>query len=127
MPKALSFKGDPKPKKRKRTEPSSSLTQQDATSSTDLVSQHSEVPEDDTTWVSADAVSDISGPVIFVLSTKPPTCLASDAIGKVFASEIVNMVEDEPSTAEPHDVRQVWIANRVAGSEGFSFKGHHGK
>lgn len=125
MVKALSFKGDAKSKKRKRTEASSSTA--DNATSTDLVDQHSAVPEDDTTWVSADAVTDISGPVILVLPTKPPTCLASDAIGKVFASEVENMVEDEPSTAEPHDVRQVWIANRVAGSEGFSFKGHHGK
>lgn len=36
-------------------------------------------------------------------------------------------MDNDPSTAEPHDVRQVWIANRVAGSEKFSFKGHHGK
>ena len=39
------------------------------------------------------------------------------------------MIEGDPATAEPHDVRQVWIATRIAGTgEGqVSFKGAHGK
>jgi protein FRG1 len=37
------------------------------------------------------------------------------------------MIEDNPATAEPHDVRQVWVANKVVGTEIFTFKGHHGR
>ena len=65
---------------------------------------------------------------MFVLSTEPATCLATDAMGKVHASQVENMVEGEPRTAEPHLVSQVWIATRVVGSEkAFTFKGHHGR
>lgn len=83
---------------------------------------------DDDTWVDPDSPSDVSGPVILVLPTQPPTCLASDAHGDIFASPLENMVDDNPVTAEPHDVRQVWVVNRVAGlREGeVSFKGSHG-
>lgn len=42
-------------------------------------------------------------------------------------SELENLIEGDPATAEPHDVRQVWVATKVAGSEGVSFKGHHGR
>lgn len=45
----------------------------------------------------------------------------------MFASELENLVDGHAGTAEPHDVRQVWVATRVAGSEAFSFKGHHGR
>lgn len=123
MVKPLAFKGDKKVKKRKRN--TAEEGDADAHTSKELV-QRSDADEDEN-WVSADAVTDITGPVVFVLPTQPVTCLACDANGKVFASQIENMVEDSPSTAEPHDVRQVWIANRVAGTGSFSFKGHHGK
>ena len=79
----------------------------------------------DDSWVTAESAADPSGPVILVLPSAKPTCLACDANGKVFVSDIVNMVDMDPKTAEPHDVRQVWIANRVAGTEEVSFKGHH--
>lgn len=125
MVKPLAFKGDKKVKKRKRT--TAEESDPDAPISKELVQQSNAPPDEDESWVSADAVGDISGPVVFVLPTQPVTCLACDANGKIFASQIENMVEDSPSTAEPHDVRQVWIANRVAGTESFSFKGHHGK
>jgi len=127
MVKALSFKGDKKVKKRKRPAGDDNDVEKPESSSTDLVTQTTSQPAEDNAWVSADAVTDVAGPIIFVLPTKPATCLACDANGKVFASPIENMIEDEPSTAEPHDVRQVWIANRVAGTQSFSFKGHHGK
>lgn len=124
MVKALSFKGDKKVKKRKRTttedgENEASRPKEVATSSAD--------GQDDESWVSAEKEEDLKGPVIFVLPTQPVTCLACDANGKIFASQIENMVEDAPSTAEPHDVRQVWIANRLSGTDTLSFKGHHGK
>ena len=128
MVKPLSFKGDKKVKKRKRTRDEDADGDGDGPATKDIkggASQHQD--EDDESWVSADAVTDIAGPVIFVLPTKPPTCLACDANGKVYASAVENMVEESPSTAEPHDVRQVFIANRIAGTDTFSFKGHHGK
>lgn len=77
--------------------------------------------------MSADAPSDISGPIVIVLPTDKPACLACDANGKVFASELENIIESDVATAEPHDVRQVFVANRVAGTEQLSLKGHHGR
>lgn len=125
MVKALSFKGDKKAKKRKRDptddDPSASSRNKPSTAAEDEASQ-----EDDS-WVNADTENDISGPALIVLNTEPATSLACDALGKVFAHEIENIVEGKPQTAEPHDVRQVWVASRVAGMEGFTFKGHHGK
>lgn len=133
MVKPLSFKGD-KPKKRKhRTDdannadasrkaprPSQSQPDQDADANVD---QNTE----DQSWVSADAPSDLAGPVLLVLPSETPTAIAADATGKVFASALENTIAGDPGSAEPHDVRQVWVATRVAGTEGFSFRGCHGK
>ena len=135
MVKPLTFKGDKKPKKRKHHEGdidnhTSSTARTDAASTLTLEVPQRRVEEelpDDQSWVSADVLTDIAGPVVFVLPSSPPTCISSDANGKVFASELENMIEADPQTAEPHDVRQVWVATKVAGSEGFGFKGHHGK
>lgn len=77
--------------------------------------------------VTAEAPTDVTGPIIFALPSVGPTCIACDANGKVFASELENLVEGDLDTAEPHDVRQVWIASRVAGTEEIGFKGHHGR
>lgn len=130
MVKPLTFKGD-KPKKRKHRDPDSSGSKPKAakpSSSTEVTQRgEEEEPPEDQTWVSADAPSDVAGPVILVLPSDPPTCIATDANGKVFTSELENLIEGDPATAEPHDVRQVWVATRVAGTEGFSFKGHHGR
>ena len=128
MVKALSFKGDKKPpKKRKRAHNEDDDDNEDAPSK-QLVPATNAGPEEDDNWVSADALSDVSGPVVLVLPTTPVTCLAADAMGKVHASPIENMVEDEPRSAEPHLVSQVWITTRVVGSEKeFTFKGHHGR
>lgn len=123
MVKALSFKGDKKTKKRKRT--GAEEGNSESRPSKELAAPSE--AQDDESWVSAEKEEDVSGPIVFVLPTQPITCLACDANGKIFASAIENLVEDSPSTAEPHDVRQVWIANRVAGTTSFSFKGHHGK
>lgn len=127
MVKPLSFKGDKKVKKRKRTRDEDADGDGPATKDLKIgASQHPD-DQDDESWVSADSVSDVSGPVIFVLPTTPPTCLACDANGKVFASPLENMVDGSPSTAEPSDVREVFIANKIAGTDTFSFKGHHSK
>jgi protein FRG1 len=123
----LSFKGDKKPKKRKRVDTEEKFGAE-GSSSRDLVkAEESRAAVDDDSWVTAEATGDVIGPVIFVLPSEPPTCVACDTSGKVFASPLENIINDDPSTAEPHDVRQVWVANRVAGTETFSFKGHHGK
>ncbi|GKZ19053.1 hypothetical protein AbraIFM66951_010314 [Aspergillus brasiliensis] len=138
MVKPLTFKGD-KPKKRKHTSttttssdpPSkkqsttSTAVQQDDAS--DPSAHHDEHTLSDQSWVSADTSSDISGPILLILRTTPPTCLATDAHGTVFASPLENMIEGDPRTAEPHDVRQVWIASKIAGIEGWSLKGSNGR
>ncbi|KAI9703039.1 MAG: hypothetical protein M1820_006030 [Bogoriella megaspora] len=131
MVKALVFKGDKKPRKRKRTEIDSgegdAPASKELVTATNTITEKDQFIEDDDSWVSAEASTDISGPTILALPTEPTTCIASDPNGKVFPLAIENMVEGDPGTAEPHDVRQVWIANRVAGTESFTFKGHHGK
>lgn len=134
MVKALSFKGDKKPtKKRKRAEKEADDAHDEnehaPPASKQLVSAHQQPEaEDDENWVSADAIDDIAGPVILVLPSEPVACVAVDQLGRVFTSKIENMVENEPHSAEPHDVRQVWVAQKIVGNENtFTFKGHHGK
>jgi protein FRG1 len=124
MVKPLVFKGDSKSKKRKHREAGSNEHKSTALTTTDQIAVST---DEDDSWVTAESPSDVTGPVIFVLPTDPPTCIACDANGKVFTSEIENMIEGDPTTAEPHDVRQVWIANRAAGTESITFKGHHGR
>ena len=129
MVKPLAFKGEKKSKKRKRTE--NETADGEAPSSKELVATAattaSHLAEEDDSWVTADVVTDISGPIVIALPTEPATCIACDPNGTVFASVIENIIESDLATAEPHDVRQVWIANRVAGTESYTFKGHHGK
>lgn len=135
MVKPLSFKGDKKPKKRKRADAErdagagadgSSSSSKQVRKAQDAA-QDADGDGDDDTWVSAEAVSDVSGPVMIVLPTDTPSALACDPAGKVFTIPIENIVDGNPVTAEPHDVRQVWVANRIAGTEHFRFKGHHGR
>ncbi|KAK4241558.1 FRG1-like family-domain-containing protein [Achaetomium macrosporum] len=131
MVKPLTFKGDKKPKKRKRTDGDEGAGQDD-NPERQLKAAKADAdanvdPDKDDSWVSADVVSDIAGPIMFVLPSEPPSALACDANGKVFALPIENIIDGNPSTAEPHDVRQVWVANRIVGTEHFRFKGHHGK
>ncbi|KAL4798094.1 FRG1-like family-domain-containing protein [Aspergillus venezuelensis] len=137
MVKPLTFKGD-KPKTKKRKNPD---RERDSTAPTKIPkAEHdpdtkpdskaqadAEASAEDQSWVSADTTTDISGPIVLVLASDPPTCIASDMAGKVYASELENLIEGDPRTAEPHDVRQVWVATRVAGTEGFSLKAGHGR
>jgi protein FRG1 len=120
--KPLSFKGDKKTsssKKRKHREERAEPDTEGAPATDD---------NDDDTWLSPDQPSDLTGPTLLILPTTPPTALASDANGNVFASQIENLIEGRPETAEPHDVRQVWVANQIPGTEGgqMSFRGSHG-
>lgn len=133
MVKPLTFKGDKKPKKRKRTAaddnnddaPSSRQAATGSAAASEPVDE--EAIANDDSWVSAEAVNDVSGPVMFVLPTEPPSALACDAAGKVFTLPIENIVDGNPASAEPHDVRQVFVANKIVGTENYRFKGHHGK
>ncbi|KXT09561.1 hypothetical protein AC579_9008 [Pseudocercospora musae] len=128
MVKPLSFKGDEKVKKRKR-QGKDAEDEVDAPASKFLIPANAASEDDmDENWVSADSMDDIAGPVVLVLASKTVSCIACDQLGKVFTSDIENMVENEPSTAEPHDVRQVWISQKIVGTiSKFTFKGHHGK
>lgn len=126
----MTFKGDAKPKKRKRkdvTAGDDDETHRPGTDPKALTQTATGVVHDDDSWVTAEVAVDIAGPIILILPSDEPSCLACDVNGKVFASRLENMVDGNLTTAEPHDVRQVWVANRVAGVEGFSFKGHHGR
>ncbi|KAF2100348.1 actin-crosslinking protein [Rhizodiscina lignyota] len=128
MVKPLTFKGDKKPsKKRKRAPADEEGAAAEAPEPKALVKTTEEPAEDDDSWVNAEAVADISGPVIIVLPTDHPSCLSCDNNGKVFSIQVEEVEGDHHFTAEPHDVRQVWVATRIAGTESFSFKGHHGK
>lgn len=129
MVKPLSFKGDKKVKKRKRAVDVEDKFGEEG-SSKELVLSKTEAAEpavEDDSWVTAEATGDIVGPIVIVLPSDPPTCIACDTTGKVFASPLENIINNNPATAEPHDVRQVWVANKVVGTETFTFKGHHGK
>ena len=122
MVKPLTFKGDKKVKKRKRTD----AEKTDDGPSKQLAKLDDE-PDNDDSWVSAEATTDVVGPIMIVLPSEKPSALACDPSGKVFALPIENIVDGNPASAEPHDVRQVWVANRVSGTEAFRLKGHHGK
>ncbi|RDA82806.1 hypothetical protein CP532_1365 [Ophiocordyceps camponoti-leonardi (nom. inval.)] len=131
MVKPLTFKGDKKPKKRKRADgddaPRAAKQQQQQLQRQQQQKDEDDASLDDDSWVSAEAVTDLIGPVIIVLPTEKPSALACDAGGTVYAMPLENVVDDNPATAEPHDVRQVWVVNRVAGTESFRFKSHHGR
>lgn len=126
MVKPLAFKGDKKSRKRKAPHPDDIPAREGESEALTLQGSTAET-EDDDSWVAADAATGVTGPVVFALPSTTPTCLACDANGKVFASELENIVDGDLATAEPHDVRQVWIASKVAGTDEISFKGHHGR
>lgn len=130
MVKPLSFKGDKKPhRKRKRDNDEHGGDPEAKALTTTSTGQNNGTFDEVDSWVSCDLPSDLTGPTLLVLPTAPPSALASDPEGNIFASTLENVVEDDPSTAEPHDVRQVWIATRIAGTgDGqVSFKGAHGR
>lgn len=126
MVKPLSFKGEKKTRKRK-AHPTDDDALEHRSQKALVVTSNTTTSTDDDSWVTAEAATDITGPVVFVLPSDPPSCIACDPTGKVFTSELENLIDGDLSTAEPHDVRQVWIANKVAGTDDISFKGHHGR
>jgi protein FRG1 len=79
-------------------------------------------------WTNAESLDDIStGPLFITFASSPPVALASDPLGKIYASQIAADAEGEIGKAEPDDVRQVWIATRVIGSNKISLKTATGK
>ena len=126
MVKPLAFKGEKKSKKRKaphlETDP-----QHEVNSEARVTPNALAEAEDDDSWVTAESAADITGPIILGFPSAKPACLACDANGKIFVSDLENVIEGDLTTAEPHDVRQVWIASKVAGTDEISFKGHHGR
>lgn len=125
MVKPLTFKGDKKPKKRKRDRQPPDGDDDDQERARPVQRVDDDAAASDDSWVSAEAVGDVGGPVVVVLPTDVPSALACDAAGTVFAMTLENVVDANPASAEPHDVRQVWVASRVAGTESFRFKAHH--
>ena len=121
MLKPLAFKGDKRPKKRKGLHKG-----EDDNNETAAADHGAAENIDDDSWVTAEAATDVTGPIIVALPSTEPTCIACDVNGKVFTSELENLIEGDLATAEPHDVQQVWVANRVAGTEEITLKGHHG-
>ncbi|KAI6782266.1 uncharacterized protein J7T54_008352 [Emericellopsis cladophorae] len=126
MVKPLSFKGDKKPKKRKRPANPDDESGEPSKQVTKLAGEEDGDVNDDT-WVSAEAATDIVGPVMIVLPTEPPSALSCDPAGSVFTIPIENIVDKNPASSEPHDVRMVWVANKIAGTGKFRFKGHNGR
>ncbi|KAL8647774.1 MAG: hypothetical protein Q9210_005360 [Variospora velana] len=116
MVKPLVLKGEKITKKRKAVSAEDNLQVQKKTRES-----RADVQEDDR-WVTADAVDDIRGPIVIVLPSTLPSCIACDAGGKVFVSKLENVVE-----VEPHNIRQVWIVSKVAGTDNIGLKGHHGR
>jgi protein FRG1 len=127
MVKALHFKGDKKVSKKRKRAQAEAEGDGDSKALTTTGDAPDNVTDEDDSWVAADTPLDITGPIILLLPTTPPSAISSDATGSIFPIAIENIVEADPTTSEPHDVRQVWVANRVAGTSGHSFKGHHGK
>ena len=103
----LKFKGE-KHKKRKRNEDDQ---ENEGTSLHDG-------SNDDEGWVDAESLEDIStGPLFITFTSSPPIAVASDPLGKVYASILKASNEGgDIRNAEPDDVRQVWIATRLAES-----------
>jgi protein FRG1 len=80
-------------------------------------------------WVDAESLDDIStGPLFVTFGSETPMAIACDPLGKVYASPVVVKPENgDPEKLEPDDVRQVWIATRLAQSEKISLKTATGK
>ena len=119
--KPLSFKGDKPPKtssSKKRKLDSSTPTNSTTTTAVlqnagTNTAAAAAAADDDDTWLTPHLPAHVAGPVIVVLPTSPPTALATDSNGAVFALEIENMVEQNPRTSEPSDVRCVWVVGKI--------------
>ena len=143
MVSALRFKGEKKVKKRKRAaaadndDPASAADGGDGDGEASASKKVSTAPKkefdsDEEGWIDSEVIGaralprpaptianapadDLTGPLLICLGTTPPTCLASDFQGAVYASPLA----DDLASAEPADVQQVWVCARVYGSATF--------
>jgi protein FRG1 len=85
--------------------------------------------EEEEGWIDAESLEDISsGPLFVTFASSPPIALAIDPFGKVHAAPLKLKAEEEDlAHAEPDDVKQVWIATKLAGSSKISLKTASGK
>ena len=119
--KPLSFTGDKKTSK-KRKHPSSSAHDSSANTADQVTSEDS--------WTLPSQASDLNGPVLIVLPPLPPPAsdypedttssqpkpsyaLATDPTGSIYASPLHNLIESDPTTAEPDSIQQVWQCHRI--------------
>ena len=114
----LKFKGE-KHKKRKREEKDADMGG---------TASHAR-DNDDEGWVDAESLEDIgTGPLFITFTSSPPLAVAADPLGKVYASVLKITDQDgHVGNAEPDDVRQVWVATRLAESTKISLKTPTGK
>lgn len=114
----LKFKGE-KSKKRKRNvdDPESGGP-----------SAKEDINEDEG-WIDAESLDDINtGPLFIVFMSSPAVAAASDPLGKIYAATLKPSDEHGSiGNIEPDDVRQVWIATRLAGGSKISLKTPTGK
>ena len=68
-----------------------------------------------------------SGPLFITFASDPPIALASDPLGKIYASPLKVEEGSNSTDLEPNDVKQVWIATRLAESSKISLKTALGK
>lgn len=127
MVKPLSFKGDPKSKKRKHRPASPPPSALSKTTPTDSNNNEGDVDlEGDQTWAPPSTASELTGPTTLILSK---SFLSADPSGKIFLTPLDPADEDDPSIQldeSPFDVRQVWIATRPKDSDLFALKSSSG-
>ncbi|KAI9257680.1 FRG1-like family-domain-containing protein [Sporodiniella umbellata] len=79
----------------------------------------------DQTWVQADKIEDLVGPLFITQPTEPPVCFTTDEFDRFIAYPLSNLQNQAP---EPTIVQQVFVGQRVVGStNGFAFKSSNGK
>jgi len=78
-------------------------------------------------WATMEQIEELTGPVMFTFAATKPICMACDATGKVFASVLDNIEGENLNTVEPAEVKEVWVINKIHGTDSYSLKSHHGK
>ncbi|KAF8458009.1 FRG1-like family-domain-containing protein [Terfezia claveryi] len=128
MVKPLTFKGDKKIKKRKRKEDVDDDNADEGGSSRPAaIAKTSGTTDELEGWVTMEQPEELTGPIMFTFAATKPVCMACDATGKVYASVLKNIEGDNLNTAEPAEVKQVWVITKIHGTERYSLKSHHGK
>lgn len=128
MVKPLTFKGEKRKKRKRDLSPKGLDGATSPRPGRDGDGDGGEDQAGEPLWITATSAQGVSGPITLVLAgSRPVSCIACDAAGTVFVSSMENVIESAPSSAEPHDVRQVWVTSRVAGTTGLALKSWTGK